>query len=320
MVTFSPMNSQGELMELNFVSWGEAQSSLRYIRQKVFVEEQQVPESLEWDSKDRVAIHILGKEGNRPIACARLLRDGQLGRLAVLKNYRKNGWGMRILRAAEQRLMSQKKTSIYLNSQANSYQFYFRNGFRPNDKMFWDANIPHIQMHKILSRPNPTNKIFILGEDDENHTSEQAAASPVWFQIGSNQSRREINIRIDDLCHPVFNNPFCVDNLREFIRQSQKTQIRVIIHKETPGLSEHPLLLLQQRMSSRFKIRCINTPINKEHCSNQILFDLKGYMRFDYQASYCNFNNPLSVSRHRLHFEQEWSRSKQLVEGRKFNA
>jgi predicted GNAT family N-acyltransferase len=306
-------------MEINFVTWDEAQAALRHIRQKVFVEEQQVPEELEWDTEDKLTTHILGKEGNRPVACARIHKDGKLGRLAVLKDYREHGWGGRILRAAEQHLLDQRKSKIYLNSQANSYLFYFRNGYRPSEEMFWDANIPHIRMHKILNRSNPLGNTFLLGEDDENHVSEQPAACPVWFQIGSSQSCREIIIRIDDLSHPVFNNTFCVENLSVFIRQSHQTQIRVLINKEIPGLSEHPLLLLQQRMSSRFKVRCINTPINKEHHGNQILFDLKGHMRFDYRATYCNFNNRLSVSRHRVHFEQEWGLSKQLVEGRMLN-
>ena len=59
-------------MEISFVNWDEAQSALRHIRQTVFVEEQQVPEDLEWDSDDKVAVHLLGKEGNRAVACARL--------------------------------------------------------------------------------------------------------------------------------------------------------------------------------------------------------------------------------------------------------
>jgi len=306
-------------MEVNIVTWEDAKSSLKHIRQKVFVEEQQVPEELEWDADDKNCIHLLGREGNRPVACARILKDGKLGRLAVLKEYRKHGWGGRILRAAEQHLLDQRKNKIQLNSQANSYSFYFDNGYRPGEEMFWDANIPHIKMHKILNRPSPASKTYLLGEDDENHYSDQPAATPVWFQIGSQQSRREIDIQITSLSHPVFNNASCIANLSAFIRQSHQTQVRVLIDEEIPGLSEHPLFLLQQRMSSRFKIRRFEAANSQENDNNQILFDLKGYMRFDYHTTYCNFNNKISVSRHRAHFEQDWVASKQLIEGRKLS-
>ena len=100
-------------MEIQIVSWDDAYSALSLIRQKVFIDEQQVPEELEWDADDKHAIHFLGKEGNRPVACARLLKDGKLGRLAVLKDYRSHGWGARILRAAEQSLADNKKNKIY---------------------------------------------------------------------------------------------------------------------------------------------------------------------------------------------------------------
>jgi predicted GNAT family N-acyltransferase len=306
-------------MEINIVSWEEAQSALRLIRQKVFVEEQQVPEDLEWDGTDKIAAHLLGKEGNRPVACARLTMDGKLGRLAVLKENRKHGWGNRLLKAAEQYLTEQKKPKLYLNSQANSYYFYFQAGYRPGEEMFWDANIPHIRMQKILNRPSSVNNTYLLGLDDESHYSDQPAASPVWFQIGSSQSRRSIDIIINDLAHPVFNNSFCVDNLSQFIRQSQRTEVRVLINKEIPGLSEHPMMLTQQRLSSRFKIRCIEDAGSKELKTNQILFDLSGSLRFDYQSSYCNFNNKISVSRHKVHFEQEWAKSKSLIEGRRLS-
>jgi predicted GNAT family N-acyltransferase len=306
-------------MEINTVTWDDAHSALRLIRQTVFIEEQQVPEELEWDVDDKIATHFLGKEGNRPVACARLLKDGTLGRLAVLKEYRRHGWGGRILRAAEQHLLDIKKNKLSLNSQANSYYFYFNNGYRPTEEMSWDANIPHIQMQKILNRPNLASKNYLLGEDEQNHRSDQPVASSVWFQIASSQCRREINIQINDLAHPLFNNAACISNLARFIRGSRQTLVRVLINGEIPGLSEHPLFRLQHRMSSRFKVRALQMTNDKETQSNQILFDLSGYLRFDYKTSGCNFSNRISVRRYREDFEKNWISSRELVEGRKLN-
>jgi len=303
-------------MEVNTVEWDNAQSNLRHIRQKVFVEEQQVPEELEWDNLDKNSIHFLGKEGNRPVACARLVKDEFLGRVAVLKDYRNHGWGGRLIRAAEQYLIEHHKGRLSLNAQANSYSFYFNNGYRPDEEMFWDANIPHLKMTKILNRPNPASNTFMLGKDQENHYSGQPAASAVWFQLGSSQARRELDIQITDLAHPVFNNTNCVANIARFIRESYQRKVRILINQEIPGLSEHPLLQLQQRMSSRLLIRTVPMATDAESYGNHILFDLKGHMRFDYQSVYCCFNNKLSVSRHKVHFERYWAKSKQLVEGR----
>jgi predicted GNAT family N-acyltransferase len=306
-------------MDITTVTWDDAHSALRLIRQRVFIDEQQVPEDLEWDADDKTAIHFLGKEGNRPVACARLIKDSQLGRLAVLKDYRSHGWGGRLLRAVEQYLVEKKKTKLTLNSQANSYSFYFKNGYRPTDEMSWDANIPHIQMQKLLQRPDPVGKTYLLGEDTKSHHSEQPAASPTWFQIGSSQCRREIIIQINDLAHPLFNNAACISNLATFIRESRQTQVRVIINKEIPGLSEHPLLKVQQRMSSRFKIRALNMPNSQENYDNLVLFDLSGYLKFNYQTADCSFCNRISVNRHRVQFEKYWASSKELIEGRKLN-
>ncbi|MGK0247655.1 MAG: putative GNAT family N-acyltransferase [Oleispira sp.] len=306
-------------MSINTVTWDDAHSELRLIRQKVFIEEQQIPEELEWDSGDQIAIHFLGKEGNRPVACARLFKDGKLGRLAVLKDCRGNGWGRRILQAAEQHLLDQKKSKLYLDSQANSYQFYFNNGYRPTDNMCWDAGIPHIQMEKLLLNPDPTSKTYLLGEDENHHQSGQPAASSVWFQIGSSQCRREINIQINNLAHPLFHNAACISNLAKFIRESRHTQVRILINKEVPGLSEHPLLRLQQRMSSRLKVRALFLPNSKETKHNQVLFDRSGYLKFDYKTTDCNFSNRISVNRYRIDFEKQWEDSRELVEGRRLN-
>tara|TARA_B110000196_G_scaffold309684_1_gene311606 strand:- start:37 stop:960 length:924 start_codon:yes stop_codon:yes gene_type:complete len=303
-------------MEISIVKWENAESSLRLIRQRVFIEEQNVPEDLEWDSLDKQAIHILGKEGNHPVACARLVKDQILGRVAVLKDYRGHGWGDRLIHAAEQYLLERGKARLSLSAQANSYPFYFKNGYRHDEEMVWDAGIPHLKMTKILSRPNPASKTYLLGEDQENHYSEQAVAAPAWFQIASSQARREIEIQIKDLAHPVFNNTNCLDNIQRFIRESQQRKVRILINQEIPGLSEHPLIQLQQRMSSRIQIRCIEMKSDGDNYGNHIVFDSSGHLRFDYKSTRCCFDDRLNAKRYKDGFQQNWEKSKQLIEGR----
>ena len=87
-------------MNLRFrkYSWQLAPSSIRDIRQRVFVEEQQVPPELEWDDTDEIADHYLAvDDSNTLVATARLFstmeETGYIGRMAVLPEYRgRGGW------------------------------------------------------------------------------------------------------------------------------------------------------------------------------------------------------------------------------------
>ena len=68
------------------VYWQASQATLRAIRTTVFIEEQGVPQELEWDGLDEHAYHVIAFAADgTPIGTGRLLQDGHIGRLAVLK-------------------------------------------------------------------------------------------------------------------------------------------------------------------------------------------------------------------------------------------
>jgi len=59
------------------IAWESYQERLRRIRKVVFIEEQNVPETLEWDGLDDDASHFLALESaDRNVGCARLLPTG----------------------------------------------------------------------------------------------------------------------------------------------------------------------------------------------------------------------------------------------------
>ena len=68
------------------------------IRYEVFVDEQNVPEKLEIDGLDDEAKHVLAFIDEVPIGTGRILSDGHIGRVAVLKNHRGVGIGKLIMR------------------------------------------------------------------------------------------------------------------------------------------------------------------------------------------------------------------------------
>ena len=118
----------------------------------VFIEEQNVPEHEEWDASDAAAIHIaaLYKTGisDRVIGCARLLDDGQIGRMAVLQTWRGRGAGCALLQFALGAARRKGMQAVYLNAQTHAIGFYQRYGFVVTSDEFMDAGIPHKRMER----------------------------------------------------------------------------------------------------------------------------------------------------------------------------
>ena len=80
-------------IKVEVVSWNQHRETLRSLRGKVFIEEQGVPQEIEWDDADATATHFLLTENTVALACGRLLPDGKVGRMAVLKEHRGRGLG-----------------------------------------------------------------------------------------------------------------------------------------------------------------------------------------------------------------------------------
>ncbi len=134
-------------LPVHIVRWQDEADKLRFIRTVVFIQEQQVPVELEWDEFDAVGIHALAfnSEG-QPIGTARLLPDGHIGRMAVLKQWRGMGVGRAILQAILHELIQRRASKAILNAQISAVGFYEKFGFRSEGAVFLEANIPHIKM------------------------------------------------------------------------------------------------------------------------------------------------------------------------------
>ena len=132
--------------------WDEHEAALRGLRQNVFINEQHVPEELEWDGEDSAAIHFLALDAEQqPVGCIRLLPTGQISRLCVLSEQRNNGVGSSLLVAAEEAARAKGMEEIFLHAQTHATSFYEAAGFAVSGGIFMDANIPHRQMFKPLA-------------------------------------------------------------------------------------------------------------------------------------------------------------------------
>jgi predicted GNAT family N-acyltransferase len=84
------------------------------------------------------------------VATGRLLPDGHVGRLAVLKPFRNKGLGRMVLGALEHeaKIMGMKK--ICLAAQKPAVGFYKRQGFVEIGVPFLEVGIEHINMEKRI--------------------------------------------------------------------------------------------------------------------------------------------------------------------------
>src|SRR4051794_39153196 len=87
------------MLKIELLDWPAAQAEAKRIRFTVFVDEQRVPANLEMDDQDAHCIHALAFADGKAIGTGRLLPDGHIGRMAVLKEWRGHGAGRALLRS-----------------------------------------------------------------------------------------------------------------------------------------------------------------------------------------------------------------------------
>ena len=127
--------------------WPRDAAKLRAVREAVFIVEQRIPEDLEWDGDDPTSMHVLAEDAaGRPIGCARLLPDGHIGRVAVLREWRGRGVGDALMRSLLDVARARGQRRVVLHSQVHACAFYRRLGFVAEGGVYDEAGIPHQTM------------------------------------------------------------------------------------------------------------------------------------------------------------------------------
>ena len=127
----------------------EAKARAFGIRMRVFVSEQGVPRDIELDDDDQHAIHFLATSSGRAVGTARLVMRGKkakVGRMAVLKKYRRKGIGTALLKRVIAAAKRRGARIIFLHAQITVIEFYEKMGFRCVGPVFDEAGIAHRQM------------------------------------------------------------------------------------------------------------------------------------------------------------------------------
>ncbi|MES2665188.1 MAG: GNAT family N-acetyltransferase [Pseudomonadota bacterium] len=129
-------------------------ATCRRLRRTVFIEEQGVSEDQEVDDKDEDAIHLLATVDGVPMGSARLLTQGdtgKIGRVCVLANVRGTGLGAALIRAAVDQFRQMPGVAVVkLGSQSHALGFYERLGFTAFGDEYLDAGIAHRDMKLML--------------------------------------------------------------------------------------------------------------------------------------------------------------------------
>ena len=132
---------------VSIVTWSDKQTELTSVRRAVFIEEQNVPESIELDDRDRCCHHVLAcDKSDAPVGTARIDINGKIGRMAVLREYRGLGVGREMLRVIMDYGRANGIMCFHLSAQISAVGFYRRMGFETYGDEFEEAGITHINM------------------------------------------------------------------------------------------------------------------------------------------------------------------------------
>ncbi len=138
---------------ITLTTWEESQELIKPVRYQVFVIEQSIPESEEWDDDDASAIHALATVNDQVVGTGRLIIHGsqaKIGRMAVLKEQREKGIGIKLLNSLIDAAKQAHVKHIYLHAQLHARRFYERLGFKENGSIFDEAGIDHVEMNLFL--------------------------------------------------------------------------------------------------------------------------------------------------------------------------
>lgn len=133
---------------------GEDLEEAHGIRREVFVEEQKVDPSLEWDTLDAKADHLVIYDDQKPIATGRL-RKGKNGvytfeRIAVRKPYRGQHIGEFLMKIMINEAFERGGLQGVVHAQVQAQGFYEKLGFSVEGERHMSAGIEHVHMIRSL--------------------------------------------------------------------------------------------------------------------------------------------------------------------------
>jgi len=147
------MMSISETLKITLINYSEETQGIEQIRRRVFHEEQNIDEELEFDGLDETSEHLLAYLNQEPIGTLRIREVNstivKIERLAVLSTFRNQGIGRKLMEYAIA-LITEKNQyeQIVIHAQYHLENFYQGFGFQSLGETFEEAEILHIKMIK----------------------------------------------------------------------------------------------------------------------------------------------------------------------------
>ena len=306
------------------VDWPTHSEALRAIRGAVFIEEQGVPQEIEWDGEDDVCHHFMAiNEVGQRIGCGRLMPSGKIGRMAVLPEFRGQGIGRQILDATIACASELGFRRVTLHAQSDAVEFYRKAGFLPEGGTFTEAGIVHQAMALELPIPFAAQADVPRVKVREEAAPARAAVAEFRQFDGESESAsglleflespsRTVRIYSQELDHALFDRPDVTDALSAFVRHGPPARLQILIHSSSSIVSRgHQLLELARRLDSKIEIRKVPGELATDRASF-VLADEQGYFLLpdhrEYQAT-ANAFDPVQSERLAERFDYLWDRS-----------
>lgn len=302
--------------------WGNAddRTALCAVREEVFVREQRVPPEMEQDEDDPRSMHVLARARDGvPIGTGRLAPHGQIGRIAVLPDWRGNGVGAALLRTLLDQARARGLREVHLHAQTDATDFYVKHGFAASGEDFMEAGIPHRPMHLLLdAMPAPPRKPPLARPPARAlnvQTREQLIEATLAIL---RDTRHELRILVDELDPMLLNDSACLVELRRIAISGRGASIRVIAQSiERAQREGNRVLDLAQRLPSVLQLRRPVEDVDREYASAFMCTDVGGYLfrpiarRMESVGSTCA---PGRAAQLQALFEQVWERSESISE------
>lgn len=293
---------------VRIADWSRDFPALHKVRTRVFIEEQHVPEELEWDKTDADCVHVLALYGEEPVGTGRLTPDGHIGRMAVQHEWRNHGVGSRLLETLIEAARVRGDRTCRLNAQTYVMGFYARYGFRPEGEEFMEAGIPHRSMVLYFDAP----------QRDESVRGHKALAEALAGI--ARRARHAFAFYAAELAPRLADQLELADVLRALAISSPRAQIRLLCRDARDAARDgHALLRLAAKLPSRIAVHRLPSEIETpEH-----VFAVADLTAAFYQPRSASptatlaLDSPLFARELMWQFDSLWEQSEPDPEGRR---
>ena len=279
--------------DIKEADWETDKQALLNLRKLVFIIEQSVPPEEEFDGLDDSSWHWLVHDYNKqPIGTGRLLKTGQIGRMAVLEHHRGEGIGAAILGTAVEKARTLGFEQVFLNAQVHAIGFYQKAGFVETGPRFDEAGIQHQKMIQMLEpvrhehqqysanyKPGVINVASegsqsgqMTGKNDEvaDQTNTLGLSSQLLslgqetafrnvIQQMISQASQSVCIWSPALDHRLFHNEDLKQALSKLARKNRYTKIEILIYDSHRIVkNSHAILEIYRRLPSSISIKIVH--------------------------------------------------------------